>query len=154
MTPRILFNDKKLSRTEIEVLSTIISLALKNDYCYANNEYLANYINSSKRTTTNSLSKLTELNYIKMKYVNNKRRIYPNLEKITTIVSCEVAETYYDEVAKSCDHKRNNRKENNNKYKKVEPVPYWLEYPEVCKEDPMTEEEIAEMDELMKEFKK
>ncbi len=154
MTPRILFSDKKLSRTENDVLSTIISLALKRDYCYANNEYLANYINSSKRTITNSLSKLKKLNYIKTKYVNNKRRIYLNLDKITTIVFCEVAETCYDEVAKNCDHKRNNRKENNNKYKKVEPVPYWLEHPKVCKEAPMTEEEIAEMDELMKEFKK
>lgn len=154
MTPRILFNDKKLSRTEIEVLSTIISLALKNDYCYANNEYLANYINSSKRTITNSLSKLKELNYIKINYVNNKRKIYLNLEKITTIVSCGGEATCYDDIAKSCYHKRNNRKENNNKYKKVEPVPYWLEHPEVCKEEPMTEEELAEMAELMKEFKK
>ena len=153
MTPRIVFNDKKLSRTDIDVLSTIISLALKKDYCYASNEYLAEYVNSSKRTITNSLSKLTELNYIKTKYVNNKRRIYLNLDKLTTIVSCEVAETCYDGIAKSCDHKRNNRKENNNKYKKEVPVPYWLEHPEVCKEDSMTEEEIAEMEELMKEFK-
>ncbi len=153
MTPRILFSDKKLSRTENDVLSTIISLALKKDYCYASNGYLAEYVNSSKRTITNSLSKLKELNYIKIKYVNNKRRIYLNLDKLTTIVYCEIAETCYDEVAKSCDHKRNNRKENNNKYKKEEPVPYWLDHPEVCKAEEMTEEEIAEMDEIMKEFK-
>lgn len=153
MTPRIVFNDKKLSRTDNDVLSTIISLALKKDYCYANNGYLAEYVNSSKRTITNSLSKLKELNYIKTKNVNNKRRIYLNLDKLTTIVSCEVAETCYDGVAKSCDHKRNNRKENNNKYKKEAPVPEWLDNPELTKAKDMTEEELAEMEELMKEFK-
>ena len=153
ITPRILFNDKKLSRTENDVLNTIISLALKKDYCYASNEYLANYVNSSKRTITKSLSKLKELKYILVKYVDNKRRIYLNLDKLKTIVSSEVAENDYQRVEESFYHKRNNRKENNNKYKKVSPIPYWLEHPEVCKEDPMSEDDIAEMEELLKEFK-
>ena len=153
ITPRILFNDKKLSRTEIDVLSTIISLALKKDYCYASNEYLANYVNSSKRTITKSLSKLKELKYILVRYVDNKRRIYLNLDKLKTIISSEVAENDYQRVEESFYHKRNNRKENNNKYKKVSPIPYWLEHPEVCKEDPMSEDDIAEMEELLKEFK-
>ena len=109
MTPRILFNDKKLSRTENDVLSTIISLALKKDYCYASNDYLAKYINSSKRTITKSLSKLKELNYIFIKYIDNQGRIYLNLERIPTKVSSEVAENGYQEVEKSCYHKRNKR---------------------------------------------
>ena len=37
--------------------------------------------------------------------------------------------------------------------KNKEIVPYWLEHPEVCKSDLATPEEIAEMDELLKEFK-
>ena len=44
MNPRILFNDKNLKRTENDLLSLIISLALKNDYCYANNKYLADIL--------------------------------------------------------------------------------------------------------------
>ncbi len=67
MTPRIIFNDKNLTRTDTDLLSLIISLALKNDYCFANNEYLANYINTSERTISYSLSKLKELNYIFVK---------------------------------------------------------------------------------------
>ena len=44
MKPRILFNDKNLTRTDTDLLSLIISLTLKNDYCFATNKYLANYI--------------------------------------------------------------------------------------------------------------
>ena len=83
MTPRIVFNDKCLSNTDRVVLSLIVSLTLKKGYCYANNNYLASYINSSKRTIGNSLSKLKKLEYIKIKYIETKRRIYLNTEKNT-----------------------------------------------------------------------
>ena len=79
MTPRILFNDKNLTRTDIDLLSLIISLALNNEYCYANNKYLADYIDTSIRTISDSLSKLRRLKYIIVKRVNNKRRIYLNI---------------------------------------------------------------------------
>ena len=100
------------------------------------------------------MSKLKELNYIFVKYVDNQRRIYLNLEKIPTKVSNEVAENGYQGVEESCYHKRNNKKENYNKnYIRQGIVPYWMEHPEVCQEDPATEEEIAEMNELLKNFK-
>ena len=57
------------------------------------------------------MSKLKELNYILVKYVDNQRRIYLNLEKITTKVSSEVAENGYQGVEESFYHKRNNKKE-------------------------------------------
>lgn len=100
------------------------------------------------------MSKLKELNYIFVKYVDNQRRIYLNLEKIPTKVSSEVAENGYQGVEESFYHKRNNKKENYNKnYIRQGIVPYWMEHPEVCQEDPATEEEIAEMNELLKNFK-
>ena len=58
------------------------------------------------------MSKLKELNYIFVKYVDNQRRIYLNLEKIPTKVSSEVAENGYQGVEESFYHKRNNKKEN------------------------------------------
>lgn len=58
MTPRILFNDRNLSKTDCSVLGLIISLTLKNGYCYASNEYLADYVKVSKRTISDSLSKI------------------------------------------------------------------------------------------------
>jgi len=109
ITPRIIFNDKSLSRTDIDVLSLIISLALKSNYCYANNEYLANYINSSKRTISDSLSKLKKLKYVIVKYENKKRRLYLNTEKIPTKVSDNVAKKCNNTVAESCYHNINSK---------------------------------------------
>lgn len=86
ITPRILFRDKNLSRTDIDVLSLIISLALNKGYCYASNDYLKEYINSSERTINYSLSKLKKLGYIIVKYENSKRRIYLNIENVPTKV--------------------------------------------------------------------
>ena len=123
MTPRILFSDRKLSKTDIHVLGLITSLTLKIDYCYASNEYLANYINVSKRTISDSLSKLKKLKYIKIKFINSKRRIYLNTEKVPT---------------------KPNKKEDS--------IPYWMEPPEVCTNEETTSEEIEELNRLLEEF--
>ena len=98
------------------------------------------------------MSKLKKLGYVIVKYENNNRRIYLNTEKIPTKVATEVANNRSQRVAESCYHNINNKYKN--KYiKNKEIVPYWLEHTEVCKSDLATPEEIAEMDELLKEFK-
>lgn len=161
MTPRILFNDKNLTRTDNDLLSLIISLALKNDYCYANNKYLADYINTSDRTISYSLSRLKELNYIFVKKVEGKRRIYLNKEKIPTKITDDVATDCSNDSATDCGYNINNKykKEYNNKlnnFKRKGIVPYWMEHPEVCVSTPATEEEKAqiqkELDEIINQI--
>ena len=163
ITPGILFNDKNLSRTDIDILSLIISLTFKYGYCYACNDKLAKYVNTSIRTISDSLSKLRKLNYIIVKYEYNNRRIYINQEKIPmkpankVATNCEVvAENCSEEVAESCHHNINNKYKNKYKYnyKKYAPVPKWLEDPSLCEAKLATPEEQAEMEELLKEFKK
>lgn len=149
MKPRILFNDKNLTRTDADLLSLIISLTLKKDYCFATNKYLADYINTSERTISYSLSKFKELKYVFVKKVNGQRRIYLNKEKIPTKVA--------DDSATDCNHNINNNYKNkyNNKFKKFKKdgnVPYWMEHPEVCKSTPANPEEIAVMKDMLKEF--
>lgn len=152
ITPRILFRDKNLSRTDIDVLSLIISLALNKGYCYATNDYLKEYINSSDRTINYSLSKLKKLDYIIVKFENSKRRIYLNMEKIPTKVADEDAENCSNEVANSCNHNINSNKyKKNNKIK--EEVPYWMEHPEVCVSEPLGEETRKELEEFFREYK-
>lgn len=56
MKPRILFNDKNLTRPDADLLSLIISLTLKKDYCFVTSKYSADYINTSERTISYSLS--------------------------------------------------------------------------------------------------
>ena len=157
MTPRILFNDRNLSKTDCSVLGLIISLTLKNGYCYASNEYLANYVKVSKRTISDSLSKIKRLKYIIVKYENNNRRIYLNTEKIPTKVANQVAKNCDDMVAETCNHNINNKYKNEykkiNKFKRERIVPYWMEHPEVCKSDSMTEEESIEFDKQLDEIR-
>lgn len=150
MTPRILFSDKNLTRTDIDLLSLIISLALKNDYCFASNKYLADYIQTSIRTISDSLSKLKRLGYIKAKNVNGNRRIYLNSEKIPTKVASEVEENCSNTIATDCDHNINSdyKREYNKtrKFKKEGIVPIWMKHPELCVSEEPTEEEKKEMD--------
>ena len=75
MKPRILFNDKNLIRADADLLSLIISLTLKKDYCFATNKYLVDYINTSERTISYSLSKFKKLNYAFVKKVNGQRSL-------------------------------------------------------------------------------
>lgn len=151
MTPRILFRDKNLSRTDNDVLSLIISLALNKGYCYATNDYLREYINSSDRTINYSLSKLKKLDYIIVKHENSKRRIYLNMEKIPTKVADEGAENCSNDSASSCTHNINNNKYKKNKRNEI--IPEWMKHPEMCVSIPLSEEEQKEMDELMKDYK-
>lgn len=156
MKPRILFNDKNLSRTDTDLLSLIISLALNNDYCYANNKYLAKYINTSIRTISESLSKLKKYNYIIVKNDNGKRKIYLNNEKIPTKIVDDVADFCSNKVAESCDHNINskNKIEYNKikKFKREGIIPEWMKNPDLCKSKPMTEEEQKEFDKQVKEL--
>ena len=147
MIPRILFNDSSLSETDRMLMGLIISLTLKNTYCYASNEYLEEYINKSQRTINYSLSKLKKLEYIKVKFENGKRRIYLNTDKIPTKNALESAKTSNKKYTSSCTHNINNKYNN---YK--ENVPYWMEHPEVCKYSLASPEEIEEMEKLLSEF--
>lgn len=152
MTPRILFSNKNLTRTDIDLLSLIISLTLNSNHCYAKNRYLANYINTSIRTISDSLSKLKRLGYIIIKYENNERRIYLNKEKIPTKVATDIEENCNNTLATNCYHNINNNRKNN-KLIRNEPIPYWMEHPEVCKASPMTEDEIKALEKEINSIK-
>ena len=150
MVPRILYNDK-LSFCEANLLGLIISLTLKNNYCYASNEYLANYLNKSKRTITESLSKLKKLKYIYIKYINGGRRIYLNSDMIPLKDESIVAESCDKEVAENYYHNiKSNNKINNKRI--IEPVPKWMTDENLCQKQEATPEEHKEMEELINEI--
>lgn len=162
ITPRILFSDKNLSRTDIDILSLIISLTFKYGYCYACNDKLAKYVNTSIRTISDSLSKLRKLNYIIVKSEYKKRRIYINQEKIPmksandVATKCDnIAENRSEKVAETCYYNINNKNKNNYKsnYKKNAVLPKWIENPNLCEPKPATPVEQNEMEELLREFK-
>lgn len=153
ITPRIVLSDKNLSSTEKLLMGLIVSLTLKNNYCFASNKYFADNLNISVRTVTLALSKLKLEEYIFVRADNGRRKIYLNKEKIPTKTSNRVAETCDVSIESNCYHKiNNNYKKNNNKYKNKEIIPVWLEHKEMCNSISATKEEIEEMNELLKDL--
>ena len=74
--PIKVIEDDNLSSTNKIVMGLIITLSMKDGYCFASNRYLSEMIKVTKRTISNSLSVLRDNNYIKYKIENNKRKIY------------------------------------------------------------------------------
>ena len=68
--------DINLSSTNKIVMGLIITLSMKDGYCFASNRYLSEMIKVTKRTISNSLSALRNNNYIKYRIENNQRKIY------------------------------------------------------------------------------
>lgn len=110
-----------------------------------------NYLNTCERTITYSLSKLSKLNYITIKYEHNKRKIFLNKYNRSQKVASQVAKNCDLKVAENCDHNINNNNYKNkyNKFKKEELVPYWMKHPEVCVSKQASDEEIKELEELI-----
>lgn len=64
----------------------LLLLTHKNGYCFANNNYLAKYINVSSRTITRLLKELDDNGYIKMEFKHKfQRKIYIIKEFKTSI---------------------------------------------------------------------
>ena len=68
--------DNSISSTAKVLIGLIITLSMKDGYCYASNKYLGNILNVSIRTITSCLSSLKNRGFIYTKDIYNKRRIY------------------------------------------------------------------------------
>ena len=67
---------KKINSTDKLVYGVIKALASNKGYCYASNDYIAQKVNLSKRTITNSIKNLKQANYIRVEIINYQRNIY------------------------------------------------------------------------------
>lgn len=78
----ILYNDKLKANSKL-LYAVITSLANKEGFCYASNQYLAQKLGVDQRTITRLLSELRNNKFIIMEIIKNdngeiiKRRIYP-----------------------------------------------------------------------------
>lgn len=145
--PRIVLSDESLTSTDKLLMGLITSLTLKYDYCFVSNKYLADALNTSKRTINYSLSKLKEKDLIKIEIDNNTRKIYLNKEKVMKNISKESENNCNTNIESNCNYNKKNI------FKRKNIIPYWMAHPEVCKENKASPEEIKEMEELLKEFR-
>ncbi len=65
-----------INSTDKLVYGVIKTLTNNLGYCYASNNYIAQKVNLSKRTITNSIRNLKQANYIRIETINYQRNIY------------------------------------------------------------------------------
>lgn len=149
--PRIILNDQTCLRADKLIYGMINSLSNNKEYCFASNSYFAKELGLTTKTVSKSLSKLKELNYIKIDYSKTGRRIMLN----PTIVSIENSKVsnkkVYDGMEEKEEYKRkyNTRKKNKNDNiidYDVDGVMLWNG--KRCESTPMDEETRKELEDF------
>lgn len=156
--PRIILNDQTCSQTDKLVYGVINSLSNNKEYCYASNSYFANTLSVKEKTISNSINYLKRKKYIDVKFVNGQRRIYLNEDIVSKENSKMLEKNENRNIVKNYQYTRKkytrNNYNKNDKYDKTTSIiPYWMEHPEVCIDDPASPEEQAYMEDLLSEFK-
>lgn len=157
--PTSILGDNNLTPLERLLLISILSLCKQKGYCWATNEYFAELFGVRKQTISKSISSLFKNNYVELKFdnseKNNSKRIIKISEALTKII-LGIKENMNTSINKNhnqynrYNHKRKNiineiytRDEDGNEYwngKKIE-------------SNEATQEEIEELENLLKEFR-
>lgn len=157
--PTSILGDNNITPLERLLLISILSLCKQKGYCWATNEYFAELFNVRKQTISKSISSLSKNNYIELKFdnseKNNSKRIIKISEALTKIIS-GIKENMNTSVNKNLNqyNKYNNKKKNiiNEIYTRDEEGnEYWNGKKIESKE--ATQEEIEELENLLKEFR-
>lgn len=156
LVPRIILNDQTCSSIDKLIYGMINSLSNNKKYCYASNGYFAKELNLTAKTVSKSLSKLKELDYIKIDYSKSGRRIILNPSIVSTENSKVSNKNFYEGMEEKEEYKRkyNTRKNNKNKIiieKDVDGVELWNG--KRCEFIPMDEETRKELEDFYKSFK-
>ena len=157
--PTSVLGDNNITPLERLLLISILSLCKQKGYCWATNEYFAELFGVRKQTISKSISSLSKNNYIELKFdnseKNNSKRIIKISEALTKIIS-GIKENMNTSVNKNLNqyNKYNNKKKNiiNEIYTRDEEGnEYWNGKKIESKE--ATQEEIEELENLLKEFR-
>lgn len=75
--PKTVFEDRRLTPSQVMVFAEIYQLSRKKGYCYASNTYLTEKMNIGRATIIRAISKLKELGYIETKNIfeENSQRV-------------------------------------------------------------------------------
>lgn len=80
--PKNVFEDRRLTPSQVMVFAEISQLSRKKGYCYASNTYLAEKMNMGRKTIIRAISKLKELGYIETENIYKENSQEVKLRKI------------------------------------------------------------------------
>ncbi|EGC82548.1 conserved phage C-terminal domain-containing protein [Anaerococcus prevotii] len=80
--PKNVFEDRRLTPSQVMVFAEISQLSRKKGYCYASNTYLSEKMNMGRMTIIRAISKLKELRYIETENIYEENSQEVKLRKI------------------------------------------------------------------------
>ena len=156
--PISILGDSNLTPLERLLLISILSLCKQKGYCWATNEYFAELFNVRKQTISKSISSLSKNNYIELKFDNSEKNSSKRIIKISntlTKIILGIKENMNTIVNKNHNqYNKYNKKKNiiNEIYTRDEEGnEYWNGKKIESKE--ATQDEIEELENLLKEFR-
>lgn len=156
--PISILGDSNLTPLERLLLISILSLCKQKGYCWATNEYFAKLFNVRKQTISKSISSLSKNNYIELKFDNSEKNSSKRIIKISntlTKIILGIKENMNTIVNKNHNqYNKYNKKKNiiNEIYTRDEEGnEYWNGKKIESKE--ATQDEIEELENLLKEFR-
>lgn len=158
MLPESILGDNRLTFLERLLLIDIMSLCKKNGYCWARNDYFMKKFNCTKPTISKSISSLSKYNYIKREINNNEKNNSKRIIRLSDELNNKITrikENANTSIQNNFNHynKYNNKKNIYNDVYKVDENgnEYW--HGKKIESQKMTDEEIKEIENLLKEFK-
>lgn len=157
--PEAILGDNRLTFLERVLLIEIVSLCKKNGYCWPTNKYFMDKFDCTKPTISKSISSLSKYNYIDLEInnseKNNSKRIIRLSEALKKRIM-RIQENVNASVQINFNHYnkyRNNKKDILKDIYSVddEGNEYW--HGRKIESEKMTDEEIKELEEFLKEFK-
>ncbi len=158
--PTSLLGDNNLTPLERLILIYILSLCKKYGYCWATNEFFSNSFNVSKQTISKSISSLFNYGYIVLQYDKKEKNNFKRKIIVSEVFKKRISDIQENLNTSNQENFKQYNK-NNNIRKNIGPV---IEYDNECNiiswngkptvSEPMSEEEIKELEELINEITK
>lgn len=152
IVPSYIYKTKELTSGEKLLAERITSLCKNKGYAWITNKALADLYGLREDTVSKNIKKLKEIGFIKCLYHKDS----PN-KSIRTIYLTDnvwdkqaIVSRMNKQINNGYINKHNNK--SNNKVINNE-GPAWLTNPELCVSTPCTPEELAELEELLSEFR-
>ena len=158
--PTSLFGDKNLTSLERLLLIYILSLCKKKGYCWATNEFFSDNFNVSKQTISKSISSLSNYGYIVLKYDKKEKNNSKRKIMMSGVFKKRISDIQ-ENLNTSIQENFKQYNKNNNIRKNIGPVIKcdkegniisWNNKPTIS--EPMSEEDVKELEELINEITK
>ncbi len=149
--PELAIQNKNLTYFEILFYSKIITLSLNDGFAFASNTFYVEYFKVSTKTISNSIKNLKNNNLVEVKYVNNRRRIYPLNVFVGKEIARDIEKSCPNTIEKTFHHNiKDEYKRKDNTYTKQ--IPKWMSNPDMCNYERATDKEIEELEIMLKDI--